>query len=43
MRVSIEPAEGWAPARVMARQLDLLGYLYVEYIVLGRRVFKITG
>ena len=43
MRVTVEPPEGWAAAQRMSRELSELGYQYVEWVVLGRRVFEITG
>jgi len=41
MRVTIEPPEGWGPARAMLGELLRLGYDIEEYIVLGQRLFVI--
>jgi hypothetical protein len=41
MRVTIEPPEGWGPARALLSELRRLGYVVEEYIVLGQRLFVI--
>lgn len=41
MRVTVEPPEGWGPARVLRGQLEQLGYEFEEYIILGQRLFVI--
>lgn len=43
MRVTVEPPEGWAAARQMEHLLTGLGYQFTEWVVLGMRVFEITG
>ncbi len=43
MHVTIEPPEGWGPARHMLGELKRLGYDIEEYIILGRRLFVIGG
>jgi hypothetical protein len=43
MRVTIEPPEGWGPARALLGQLRQLGYEIEEHIVLGKRLFVISA
>jgi hypothetical protein len=43
MKVSIDPADGWAAKQMMAVQLRELGYAFTEWIVLGKSEFEITG
>jgi len=41
MRVTIEPPEGWEPARALLGELRQLGYEIEEHIILGKRLFAV--
>jgi hypothetical protein len=41
MRVTIEPPEGWGPARLLLVKLQRLGYDIEEHIILGKHLFVV--
>jgi hypothetical protein len=42
VRVEVECPEGWGPSRLLMTELRRLGYVVVEWRVLGRSVLEIT-